>query len=70
MISLRTDAMCNLSELIIEETIEETKEEIIQFFIDDYLEDGKSRELIIQKIMKCFNLNEENATYYFEKFKV
>ncbi len=61
--------MCNLSEALIERTVEETNEGAIKFLIGDYLEDGKSREQIIQKIMKGFNLDEETAANYFDKYK-
>ncbi len=57
--------MCNLSEAL----IEETREGAIKFLIGDYLEDGKSRDQIIQKIMKGFNLDEETAASYFDKYK-
>ena len=61
----RVNTMCNLSEALIERTNEST----IEFLVKDYLEDGKSREQIIQKIMKGFNLDEETAASYFDKYK-
>ena len=61
--------MCNLSEALIDETREETREESIEFLVVDNLEEGKSRDQIIKKLMRGYKLDEDKAASYFEKYK-
>ena len=39
----------------------------INAFILDYLEDGKSKKVIIDKLIRRFSLSEEEAQQYYEK---
>ena len=45
----------------------EGRSEGITAFILDKLEDGKSAEIIIDKLMKRFSLSKEEANQYYEK---
>ena len=60
----RVNVMCNLSEVLVEKTNEST----IELLIMDYIEEGKSREQIIQKLIKVFKIDEDKASSYFEKY--
>lgn len=64
----RVNVMCNLSEALVERTVEKTNEDTIELLIMDYLEEGKSREQIIQKLIKVFKIDEDKASSYFEKY--
>lgn len=44
------------------------KEEGIKAFIEDKLEDGVTKEAIIEKLMKRFDLTKEKATEYLHKY--
>ncbi|MBR1670613.1 MAG: hypothetical protein IJ695_07940 [Butyrivibrio sp.] len=44
------------------------KEEGIKAFIEDKLEDGVTKEVIIEKLMKRFDLTKEKATEYLHKY--
>ncbi len=46
---------------------EEGLAEGINAFILDYLEDGKSKKVIIDKLIRRFSLSEEEAQQYYEK---
>ena len=65
--------MCNLSEALIEETREETiveaREQGIKFVITDNISEGKSREQIVQKLMRGFDIDKETSEMYYDKFK-
>lgn len=53
--------MCNLSENIEERGIEKG----IRIFIQDNLNEGKTKEIIVEKLMKYFELSQGEAeTYY------
>lgn len=58
------DRMSGLGMSILEEGIEQG----IEALILDNLEDGKSEEVIIGKLVKRFGLNTEAAKEYFEKY--
>lgn len=66
------DRMSGLGMSILEEGIEQGIErgrtEGIEALILDNLEDGKSEEVIIGKLVKRFGLNPETAKEYFEKY--
>ena len=64
----RVNVMCNLSEALVERTVEKTNEDTIELLIMDYLEEGKSREQIIQKLIKVFKIDYDKAASYFDKF--
>ncbi len=69
----RVNTMCNLSEALIEETREETiveaREQGIKFVITDNISEGKSREQIVQKLMRGFDIDKETSEMYYDKFK-
>lgn len=46
----------------------EGRSEGIAAFILDYLEDGKSKDIIINKLIRRFSLSAEEAQQYYEKF--
>ena len=60
----RLEVMCNLSEVVIEKGIEKG----IEALILDNLEDGKSEEVIINKLERRFDLNKKDAKEYFDKY--
>ena len=60
----RLEVMCNLSEVVIEKGIEKG----IEALILDNLEDGKSEEVIINKLVRRFDLNKKGAKDYFDKY--
>lgn len=76
----RMNYMCNLSEVLVEKGLEQGIEQGIEkgiaqgieqgieAFITDKLEDGISSEIIIQKLEKRFNLTNEKAREYLEKY--
>ena len=49
------------------ETIETLKSRGIEIFIIDALEDGKTEEIIISKLMRHYKLSEDEAKGYFDK---
>lgn len=51
-----------------EEGVLEGRSEGIAAFILDYLEDGKSKDIIINKLIQRFSLSAEEAQQYYEKF--
>lgn len=51
-----------------EEGVLEGRSEGIAAFILDYLEDGKSKDIIINKLIRRFSLSAEEAQQYYEKF--
>ncbi len=51
-----------------EEGVIEGRSEGIAAFILDYLEDGKSKDIIINKLIRRFSLSAEEAQQYYEKF--
>ena len=57
-------------ELGIEKGRELGREEGIEVLIIDNLEDGKSEEQIISKVVKRFNVSETKAKEYFDRFAV
>lgn len=80
----RMNYMCNLSEVLVEKGLEQGIEkgieqgiekgiaqgieQGIEAFITDKLEDGISSEIIIQKLEKRFNLTNEKAREYLDKY--
>lgn len=52
--------MCNLSENIEERGIAKG----IKIFIQDNLNEGKAKEIIVEKLMKYFELSQEEAETY------
>ena len=66
--------MCNLSEALIERTTEKALEQGIEQGIEalvlDNIEEGKSKEQIVQKLVRRFKLNEKDAEMYYDKFAV
>ncbi len=58
--------MCNLSEALIERTLEQG----IEALVLDNIEEGKSKEQIVQKLVRRFKLNEKDAEMYYDKFAV
>lgn len=62
--------MCNLSEALIERTTEKALEQGIEALILDNIEEGKSKEQIVQKLVRRFKLNEKDAEMYYDKFAV
>ncbi|MDE6185814.1 MAG: hypothetical protein K2G39_10360, partial [Lachnospiraceae bacterium] len=49
--------------------VEEARAEGIKAFILDNLEDGKSAETIIAKLIRRFSLSEQDAQQYYKKCK-
>ena len=66
----RINTMCNLSEALIERTTEKALEQGIEALILDNIEEGKSKEQIVQKLVRRFKLNEKDAEMYYDKFAV
>ena len=80
----RMNYMCNLSEVLVEKGLEQGIEhgieqgiekgiaqgieQVLEAFITDKLEDGISSEIIIQKLEKRFNLTNEKAREYLDKY--
>ena len=62
--------MCNLSEALIERTAEKALEQGIEALILDNIEEGKSKEQIVEKLVRRFKLNENDAEMYYDKFAV
>lgn len=60
----RLNEMCNLSDLVEEEAMERG----IEAFILDNLEEHVTKERIIEKLQKRFQLEQSKAEEYFEKF--
>ena len=66
----RINTMCNLSEALIERTTEKALEQGIEALVLDNIEEGKSKEQIVQKLVRRFKLNEKDAEMYYDKFAV
>ena len=62
--------MCNLSEALIERTTEKALEQGIEALVLDNIEEGKSKEQIVEKLVRRFKLNEKDAEMYYDKFAV
>lgn len=62
--------MCNLSENIEEKGIQKGIEKGIRILISDNLSEGKSKDIIIDKLKRNFDLSTEDAIAYYEKYKV
>lgn len=60
--------MFRLSECIYQDGREEGREEGIEMFILDNMEECVSRERIIEKLQRRFRLNQEEAEAYFERY--
>lgn len=68
--------MCNLSDAIeergikkgIEQGIEQGLQQGIKLIILDNIEDGKTREVIIEKLIRHFSLTSDEAEKYYEKY--
>lgn len=66
----RINTMCNLSEALIERTTEKALEQGIEALVLDNIEEGKSKEQIVEKLVRRFKLNEKDAEMYYDKFAV
>lgn len=60
--------MCNVSEYFIERGLQEGIQQGIKAFIRDYTEENFSKERILEKLQKNFELTEEQAKDYYEKY--
>ena len=66
----RINTMCNLSEALIERTTAKALEQGIEALVLDNIEEGKSKEQIVDKLVRRFKLNEKEAEMYYDKFAV
>ena len=60
--------MSGLGQSILEEGIEQGIEQGIKVLILDNLEDGKSEETIVNKLVRGFELETKKAKEYFDKY--
>ena len=59
----RSETMNGLQEMITD-VREEERKETIQTFVNDYIEEGFSREILIKKLQKMFSLDQKTALEY------
>ena len=62
--------MCNLSDLIEERGIERGIEQGIEVFVLDNLEENVTKDRIIEKMQRRFQLTESQAIAYFDQYSV
>lgn len=60
--------MCNWSENLIERGVRKGKEEGIEIFILDNMEEKVPATRILEKLQRRFQLDEAKAKSYFERF--
>lgn len=52
----------------IEKGLEEGLEKGIKVLVQDYIEEGYSKEIIMDKLIRGFSLNREESSRYYERF--
>ena len=52
----------------LEQRVNEQLEQVIQSFVDECAEDGKTQEVTISRLIKHFKLTEEKAKEYYYRF--
>ena len=52
----------------IEKGLEEGLEKGIKVLVQDYIEEGYSKEIIMDKLIRGFSLNREESSKYYERF--
>ena len=52
----------------LEQRVNEQLEQVIQSFVDECVEDGKTQEVTISRLIKHFKLTEEKAKEYYYRF--
>ena len=52
----------------IEKGLEEGLEKGIKVLVQDYIEEGYSKEIILDKLIRGFSLNREESSRYYERF--
>lgn len=62
--------MTLVGQMLMEEGVQKGREEGIRAFIQDNIETGISREEIIGKLQKRFQLAESRAVEFYERFSV
>ena len=62
------ELMADVIEERVEEQVAKKQEELIKVLVADSIEDGKTKDVIIDKLVKIFSINKEEAKNYFEEF--
>lgn len=52
----------------VEEGLEKGIEKGIKVLVQDYIEEGYSKEIILDKLIRGFSLNREESSRYYERF--
>ena len=52
----------------VEEGLEKGIEKGIKVLVQDYIEEGYSKEIIMDKLIRGFSLNREESSRYYERF--
>ena len=52
----------------IEKGLEEGLEKGIKVLVQDYIEEGYSKEIILDKLIRRFSLNRKESSRYYERF--
>ena len=60
--------MCKALEDLYQYCVEEGIEKVIKVLVQDYIEEGYSKEIIMDKLIRGFSLNREESSRYYERF--
>ena len=60
--------MCKALEDLYQDGVVEGLEKGIKVLVQDYIEEGYSKEIILDKLIRGFSLNREESSRYYERF--